>query len=75
MCLFFRLNLAAPLFAQPQDLHFEHISVEQGLSNYALTKIVQDQQGFLWFGTEDGLNKYDGYEFTVYKPDPADSNS
>ncbi len=49
--------------------------MEQGLSNFALTKIVQDQQGFLWFGTEDGLNKYDGYEFTVYKPDAADSNS
>jgi transcriptional regulator with GAF, ATPase, and Fis domain/ligand-binding sensor domain-containing protein len=69
------LILAAALFAQPADIRFEHISVEQGLSNFALTKIVQDQQGFLWFGTEDGLNKYDGYEFTVYKPDPADTNS
>ncbi|MCG3121151.1 MAG: Anaerobic nitric oxide reductase transcription regulator NorR [bacterium] len=69
------LNLAATLFAQPTEMRFEHISVEQGLSNFALTKIVQDQQGFLWFGTEDGLNKYDGYQFTVYKPDPADSNS
>lgn len=69
------LNFAAPLFSQPSDIRFEHISVEQGLSNFALTKIVQDQQGFLWFGTEDGLNKYDGYEFTVYKPDPADAHS
>jgi len=69
------LHLAAALFAQPHDIRFEHISVEQGLSNFALTKIAQDQQGFLWFGTEDGLNKYDGYEFTVYKPDAADSNS
>ena len=69
------LNLAAALFAQLTDPRFEQVSVEQGLSNYAVTKIVQDQQGFLWFGTEDGLNKYDGYEFTVYKPDAADSNS
>jgi ligand-binding sensor domain-containing protein/signal transduction histidine kinase len=74
-CIFFWPNFAAALFAQPQDIRFEHISVEDGLSNYALTKIVQDQQGFLWFGTEDGLNKYDGYEFTVYKSDPADSSS
>ncbi len=75
LCIFFWLNCVASLFAQPQDIRFEHISVEQGLSNFALTKIVQDQQGFLWFGTEDGLNKYDGYEFTVYKSDAADSNS
>ncbi len=73
--LIFWINLTATLFAQPNDIRFEHRSVEQGLSNFALTKIVQDQQGFLWFGTEDGLNKYDGYEFTVYKPDAADSNS
>ena len=69
------LHLAAALFAQPNDIRFEHVSVEQGLSNYAVTKIVQDREGFLWIGTEDGLNKYDGYEFTVYKPDPADSNA
>jgi ligand-binding sensor domain-containing protein len=74
-CLLFGLHFAASLLAQPRDIRFEHISVEQGLSNYALTRIVQDQQGFLWFGTEDGLNKYDGYNFTVYKPNPADSGS
>jgi ligand-binding sensor domain-containing protein len=69
------LNLATSLFAQPRDLRFEHLSVEQGLSNYAVTKIVQDKQGFLWFGTADGLNKYNGYEFAVYKSAPADPNS
>ena len=69
------LHCAAALLAQPRDIRFEQVSVEQGLSNYAVTKIVQDQQGFLWIATEDGLNKYDGYTFTVYKPDPADSNS
>jgi DNA-binding NtrC family response regulator/ligand-binding sensor domain-containing protein len=69
------LRFAAALSAQPHDMRFEHISVEQGLSNYAVNGIVQDQQGFLWFSTQDGLNKYDGYEFTVYKPDAADSNS
>ncbi len=49
--------------------------MEQGLSNFTVTAIAQDPQGFLWFGTEDGLNKYDGYEFTVYKNDPTDSTS
>ncbi|NUO81054.1 hypothetical protein HUU05_13325, partial [candidate division KSB1 bacterium] len=56
-------------------MRFEHVSVEQGLSNFTVTAIAQDPQGFLWFGTEDGLNKYDGYQFTVYKNDPADSAS
>ncbi len=69
------LACAPSLFAQARDIRFEHVSVEQGLSNYAVTKIAQDQQGFLWIATEDGLNKYDGYTFTIYKPDPADSNS
>jgi ligand-binding sensor domain-containing protein/signal transduction histidine kinase len=49
--------------------------VEQGLSNFSISDIVQDQQGFLWIATEEGLNKYDGYDFTVYKADPADSNA
>ena len=69
------LACCSSLWAQAPDMRFEHISVEQGLSNITPTKIAQDQQGFLWFGTEDGLNKYNGYEFIVYKPDPADSNS
>jgi ligand-binding sensor domain-containing protein len=63
------------LTAQSYDIQFDHISVEHGLSNFSISDIVQDQQGFLWFGTEDGLNKYDGYKFIVYKPEFADSNS
>lgn len=75
LSLLFNAHLTAALYAQPRDIRFEHISVEQGLSNYAVTRIVQDHQGFLWIGTEDGLNKYDGYDFTVYKSDPADSTA
>lgn len=67
------LILPAALHAQLDDMRFDHISVEQGLSNFSVTAIVQDQQGFLWIGTEDGLNKYDGYTFTVYKTDPTDT--
>jgi ligand-binding sensor domain-containing protein/signal transduction histidine kinase len=67
------LSLATSLLAQPRDLRFEHISMGQGLSHFSLTAITQDRQGFLWFGTEHGLNKYDGHNFTIYMPDPGDS--
>ncbi|HQR45208.1 MAG TPA: two-component regulator propeller domain-containing protein [Thermoanaerobaculia bacterium] len=46
---------------------FERISLEQGLSQSVIESIVQDRKGFLWFATEDGLNRYDGYGFTVYR--------
>ena len=55
-----------------QAIRFDHISLEQGLSQSGVFTIMQDRQGFMWFGTEDGLNKYDGYQFTVYKHDPDD---
>src|SRR5829696_8111255 len=56
-------------------LRFEHISIEQGLSQSSVRVIFQDSRGFLWFGTEDGLNRYDGYTFKIYKPDPDVPNS
>ncbi len=58
-----------------QSLRFENISLEEGLSQSTIFAMVQDQQGFLWFATEDGLNRYDGYDFTVYKHDPEDPSS
>jgi ligand-binding sensor domain-containing protein/signal transduction histidine kinase len=51
-------------------LRFDHISIEQGLSQSSVRVILQDSRGFLWFGTEDGLNRYDGYNFKTFKPDP-----
>ncbi|GAB3278924.1 two-component regulator propeller domain-containing protein [Larkinella harenae] len=51
---------------------FEHLSAEDGLSNNYVTAILQDQDGFMWFGTADGLNKYDGSTFTVFKPNPGE---
>ena len=58
-----------------QNLRFENISLEEGLSQSSVFCILQDQRGFLWFGTEDGLNMYDGYSFTVYKKDSDTTNS
>ena len=51
-------------------LRFDRISIEQGLSQSSVFVIFQDSRGFLWFGTEDGLNRYDGYAFKTFKPDP-----
>ncbi|HET9229194.1 MAG TPA: two-component regulator propeller domain-containing protein, partial [Thermoanaerobaculia bacterium] len=48
-------------------LRFDHLSVEDGLSQSTVFTILQDRAGYLWFGTEDGLNKFDGYEFTIYR--------
>ena len=61
--------------AQNYELEFEHISIENGLSQSTVFTILQDRNGFLWFGTQDGLNRFDGYNFKVFKHDPTDSLS
>ena len=66
---------AAGFCADGREIRFEHLTVEQGLSSNGVFAIFQDSRGFMWFGTDDGLDKYDGYSFTVYKHDPLDSNS
>ena len=63
--------LLPPLYAQ----NFEHIPVEQGFAQRSVVCIFQDSRGFMWFGTEDGLNKYDGYKFTIYRHDSDNPNS
>ncbi|MFN2218196.1 MAG: two-component regulator propeller domain-containing protein, partial [Anaerolineae bacterium] len=54
---------------------FERLGLDDGLSQGCVNAILQDRQGFLWIGTQDGLNKYDGYTFTVYRHDPTDPTS
>lgn len=56
-------------------VRFDRLSLAQGLSQSAVAAIYQDSRGFIWFGTEDGLNRYDGYEFKVYKHDPQNPDS
>ncbi|WP_158552515.1 two-component regulator propeller domain-containing protein [Spirosoma telluris] len=58
--------------APAENLQFDRLSAKNGLSHNSILCIWQDTDGFLWLGTKDGLNKYDGYSFTVYKPNPAD---
>ncbi|GGG44735.1 two-component regulator propeller domain-containing protein [Christiangramia forsetii] len=56
------------------QISFERISTNDGLSQSDINAIYQDKTGFIWFGTHDGLNKFNGYNFTVYKP-KKDENS
>jgi signal transduction histidine kinase/ligand-binding sensor domain-containing protein len=57
------------------DIRFSRLSTAQGLSQTRVLQIVQDDQGFMWFGTQYGLDRYDGYEFRVFTHDPAHKNS
>ncbi|MCU7495690.1 MAG: GGDEF domain-containing protein [Ignavibacteria bacterium] len=59
----------------PSGLKFSRISVDQGLSQSSVFSICQDKKGFLWFGTLEGLNKYDGYNFTVFRANQPAENS
>ncbi|MBK1439739.1 hypothetical protein JHJ32_07075 [Parapedobacter sp. ISTM3] len=60
--------------AYGQPYYFTHYQVENGLSNNAVLCSVQDRMGFIWFGTKDGLNRFDGYSFKVFHSDPDNSN-
>ncbi|AYL94811.1 hybrid sensor histidine kinase/response regulator [Mucilaginibacter celer] len=62
-------------FAQDRSLKFEHIGTREGLSQINVSAIVQDSRGFMWIGTRDGLNRYDGYGFVIYKHSIQDGNS
>ncbi len=61
--------------SQAPKLVFKHISTDQGLSNSTIETIFQDSRGFMWFGTRDGLNRYDGYQITIYRYNAKDTNS
>ena len=64
------LNIAPGSIVQ-----FEHLTIEDGLSQNAALAIFQDSKGYLWIGTQDGLNRYDGFAFKIYKHDPEDPSS
>jgi len=64
------LAVASLTFAQEDYIRFEHISTGQGLSQDVVTCILQDRRGFMWFGTQNGLDRFDGYTFKTYKDKP-----
>jgi ligand-binding sensor domain-containing protein/signal transduction histidine kinase len=67
--------LAAGPALRAQSWYFRHLQVENGLSNNAVICSLQDKRGFLWFGTKDGLDRFDGYSFKIFRNDPDDSSS
>ncbi|PAU95561.1 histidine kinase [Aliifodinibius salipaludis] len=66
---------ALPAFSQVDSYQFAHLGLEDGLSQATVNSIVQDDKGFLWFGTVGGLNRYDGRQMIVYRSDLIDNNS
>ena len=56
-------------------ISFNHLTIEDGLSQSSVTCMLQDRNGFMWFGTQDGLNRFDGYKFKVFKTTPNDTTS
>ena len=69
------LLVQAAAHGQEGVLRFDHLSVEDGLSHSRVTSIVQDRLGFIWLATQEGLSRYDGYGFKVYRHDPDDPGS
>ncbi len=63
------------IYAQNKNIIVKNLSIPEGLSQSNIRCILKDRFGFIWLGTQDGLNRYDGYEFVVYKYNPADENS
>jgi signal transduction histidine kinase/ligand-binding sensor domain-containing protein len=74
LALPFQLFLTTPAEAQP-ELMLNHLTTEQGLSSNNIRAFVQDYQDFIWIGTENGLQRYDGYEFKLYQKKEGDSTS
>ena len=71
----FILTSTGNLYSQEVVHHFEHLTIRENLENLQILNTIQDQRGFLWFGTNEGLYRYNGYEFDIYERDENDSNS
>lgn len=73
LLLVFAIKLIQNVCAQ--DYQFKKVWLEDGLSQSSINAVAQDQKGFLWLGTQDGLNRYDGHQFKIFKNIPFDSTS
>lgn len=79
--LYLLITFFIPSFAFSQapnsntSFYFKYLTISEGLSNYRANAICKDSSGFLWFGTNEGLNRFDGSHFKVFKNNPKDSTS
>ena len=71
LCIF--LNFASSI--ECQEYYFKHYKVEEGLSHNTVLSSLQDKNGFMWFGTKNGLNRFDGYSFRLFQNNPDDPKS
>ncbi len=77
-CLLVSLNpllKAQGSFVDENDIFFKRYGVEEGLSHATVHHVMQDKDGFMWISTRDGVSRFDGYRFEVFKYDPSDKNS
>jgi ligand-binding sensor domain-containing protein len=70
-----QLAIISTLFSQSIYPQFDQITTEHGLSNNRINNTIKDHKGFIWIATADGLNRYDGYKFKIFRYDPNDSTS
>lgn len=77
MCYYFSfiLLITFHFHVYSQNIVFENISTSEGLSNSSVFSIIQDHEGYMWFATENGLNRYDGYNFQTFKHNPEEKGS
>jgi len=76
LCAVLTLGLCASALAgTPRGLRFEHIGLEDGLAQESVVTMLQDRDGFMWFGSQAGLNRFDGYRVRVFRNDPNDPDS
>ena len=69
------IGLCLATTAQKSVLRFQHYTADQGLSQNMVDCILEDSKGFMWFGTWNGLNRFDGYTFTIFKQNPDERKS
>ena len=73
--IFLLLFLSLPSQAQDAGIRFSRLGVPEGLPGHTIYDIINDSQGYLWFATDNGLARYDGYELITFKPEKGDSLS
>ncbi len=73
--LFSLVIIGVQLIVNAQSINFNRLTTNNGLSNNYVSNLIQDRLGFLWFATDDGLNRFDGYDFKVFRNNPSDKSS